>query len=333
MSNGSGWNEYWQRTREAAAHKAGGPQDEVLARFWASFFTEALAPATRSRLLDLACGNGAATQHALDASRRLNRATTIVGVDISPAALPEFRQRFSRTWAVRTDANSLPFCDGSFDIAFSQFGVEYAGANAFSEAARVIARGGTLAAVVHLRDGAIYRECAANATAARDLQRSGIFTAAKEAFRSAAAVARGNGDRSELGSMHARLTVAANDVEAILRRHGTTVAGGAVQRLYSDLADMYRRAAAYDPREVAHWLDRMSQELEAYEARMSAMLTAALDDRDVDAILSRLASRGFVIRIVEKLAMGAARQEAAWAIVCDRPPTARTARFVTEATI
>lgn len=319
MSDGSGWDQYWQRTREAAAHKAGGPQDEVLARFWASFFSEALTTATQPRLLDLACGNGAAMQHAFDASRRSNRAVSIVGIDNSPAAIAELRTRFPQACSVLADAKSIPFGDGSFDIAFSQFGVEYAGAEGFYDAARVIARGGTLAAVVHLRDGAIYRECAANADAARGVLRSGIFAAAEEVFRSGFAVARGNGNRSEFDKAHARFAAAAKDVEAILRRHGSTVAGGAVRRLYTDLADMYRRVAAYDPHEVARWLDRMSREMAAYEDRMSGMLAAALDGRDVDAILSRLASRGFAIRIREKLAMGAAGQEAAWAIVCDRP--------------
>jgi hypothetical protein len=49
------------------------------------------------------------------------------------------------------------------------------------------------------------------------------------------------------------------------------------------------------------------------------MVAAALDDRGVDAMLSRLESRGFAIRIREKLVMGAGKQEGAWAIVCDRP--------------
>jgi len=319
VSSSFGWNEYWQRTREAAAHRAGGPQGEVLARFWASFFAEALTTAKRPRLLDLACGNGAATQHALDASRRLNRPVTILGIDNSPAALAALRRRFPPVWAVLADAKSLPFRDGSFNIAFSQFGLEYAGSDAFDDAARVIARGGTLAAVAHLRDGAIYRECAANAAAARGVLNSGIFAAAEGAFRAGFAVARGSGNRSEFDKAHARLTAAAADVEAILHQYGSTIAGGAVQRLYTDLADMYRRVAAYDPREVTRWLDRMSQEMSAYEDRMSGMQTAALD---VDAILSRLACRGFAIRIREKLAMGTAGHDAAWVIVCDRPSNA-----------
>lgn len=82
---------------------------------------------------------------------------------------------------------------------------------------------------------------------------------------------------------------------------------------------MYHGVAPYDPYEVARWLDRMSLEMVAYEDRMRGMLAAALDGRGVDAVLSRLASRGFAIRIREKLVMGAAGQEAAWAIVCDRP--------------
>lgn len=79
-------------------------------------------------------------QHAFDASLRSNRAVSIVGIDNSHAALAELRTRFPQACSVLADAKSIPFRDGSFDVAFSQFGLEYAGAYGFDDAARVIAR-------------------------------------------------------------------------------------------------------------------------------------------------------------------------------------------------
>ncbi|MEW5882534.1 MAG: methyltransferase domain-containing protein, partial [Pseudomonadota bacterium] len=74
------------------------------------------------RWLDVVCGNGGAMQHAFDASLRSNRAVSIVGIDNSHAALAELRTRFPQACSVLADAKSIPFRDGSFDVAFSQFG-------------------------------------------------------------------------------------------------------------------------------------------------------------------------------------------------------------------
>lgn len=317
------WEEYWRRTREAAAHKGGGPQDEVLARFWATFFNDALPHREHPRLLDLACGNGALTRHALDAAHLLGRAAPLaVGADNSLAALIDLRKRCPSVVAVLADAKSMPFPDRAFDIVSSQFGLEYAGEEAFAEAARLVAPGGTLVAVAHLREGAIYRECVGNLDAAQAIQRCGIFAAAKEAFRLGFAAARGHSAKSDFKRANAQLAAALNEVQAVLRCHGPGVAGGTMHRLCTDITEMYRRVAGYDPAEVARWLDHMARETAAYENRMKSMLAAAIDDAGMNAILVRLGSLGFSVRIREKLQMGVVKEEpGAWAIVCDLPPT------------
>lgn len=323
MQAAGAWDEYWRRTHEAAAHQGGGPQEAVLARFWTSFFEDVYARVATPRVLDFACGNGAVTRFAVDVASAQNAASSdapfIVGVDRSHAALSDLRKRFPAVHAVIADARRTPFPDERFDVVVSQFGIEYAGVEAIDEAARLIARGGVLAAILHLKDGAIYRECSANLRAIETLRSSGFFAETKQAFAAAFAAARGRAAAADLQRAQGRLAAAAKDVAAILRDRGPQVAGGAISRLYADVNEMYRRAAAYEPKEIGAWIDNMERETQAYADRMSAMRSAAVDEPLFREILQRLRAQRFAARIQQELLMGRDRQEpGAWLLVAER---------------
>ncbi|MDQ2943276.1 MAG: class I SAM-dependent methyltransferase, partial [Candidatus Dormibacteraeota bacterium] len=308
----SPWDEYWRLTREAAAHKAGGPQVEVLRHFWTSFFSDALSYRSGPRVLDLACGNGAVTGFALNVAARSERGLpSVVAIDTSLAALKDLKTRFPSVLAVASDAKRTPFDDQSFDVVASQFGVEYAGIEAIEEAARLVARGGTLAAILHLKKGAIYRECATNLQAILAVESSGILPATRDAFTAGIAAATGRIGNTDLQRRQTRFVKAGKAVERVLRRHGHDVAGGVVQRLHADIAQMYRRMGAHDPSDVANWIDDMAREVKAYAARMSSMLAAAIDEPSLDKMVNRITVGGLSVRIRDKLHMGVIRQEPA----------------------
>ncbi|HEU0305478.1 MAG TPA: class I SAM-dependent methyltransferase [Lysobacter sp.] len=310
------WDEYWRLSHEAAAHPTGGPQEEVLARFWTSFLRTALANVADPRLIDLACGNGAMLRFALDSARRAGRPLLALGVDNSPAAIADLKRRLPAVLGLVADVRQAPFPDGGFDIVGSQFGLEYGGLAAFDEAARLVAPGGMLALIVHLKDGAIYRECAANLQAIDGVRRCGILAATRDVFRAAAEGMRRAGDAA---AAKTRLLTAAREMEEILRTYGSAVAGGIVQRLYVDMGHMCLRVNAFRPTEVLHWVANMERESEAYAKRMSSMLAAAVDGRQMDVISARLANRGLSVRTREEMHIGVAKVEpAAWTLVCRR---------------
>ncbi len=315
------WDDYWRHTREAAAHKGGGPQDEVLARFWTSYFAEAYARSSRRRLIDIGCGNGSVASFAVDASKPpLDPLPFLVGVDNSFAALRAFSARFPAAAAVAADANRLPFKDRQFDIVTSQFSVEYAGLEAIEAAARLVSTGGSLALIMHLKGGAMYRECATNLEAVRALQRSRLLASLKQIFEAGQAAAPRPVDGSDAADARARLVQAMREVEATLNTHGKEIAGGALYRVHEDVAHMHRRRDAFAPEEIVHWVDVMTREFDAYAERMSAMLGAAIDEQEFDACLTRLTAQGLALRIRGKLEMGVRHREpAAWVLVCDRP--------------
>ena len=161
----SDWDAYWRNAQSAAAHKDGGPQDEVLERFWLQLF-EKVFPTFQAmpRMLDIACGNGAVPRFALASLSSLGQDVDlhISGLDDSHAALVEMRKRNSKLCGIAANSALLPFQDRAFNLVTSQFGMEYAGADVLAEVARVVRPGGVFAAVMHLRDGGIYRECAIN---------------------------------------------------------------------------------------------------------------------------------------------------------------------------
>lgn len=106
-------------------------------------------------VLDVACGNGAAT---LAAARRFCKVT---GLDYVPSLLAraEERARAERLdiALVEGDAEALPFIDGQFDAAISTFGVMFAPDHrkAAKELARVVRPGGKIGLASWTPDGFI----------------------------------------------------------------------------------------------------------------------------------------------------------------------------------
>ena len=104
-------------------------------------------------VLDVACGNGAAT---LAAARRFSKVT---GLDYVPALLAraEERARAERldVALVEGDAEALPFLDRQFDAALSTFGVMFTPdhARAARELARVVRPGGKIGLASWSPDG------------------------------------------------------------------------------------------------------------------------------------------------------------------------------------
>ncbi len=104
-------------------------------------------------VLDVACGNGAAT---LAAARRFCKVT---GLDYVKALLARGEERAQAERLdvafVEGDAEAMPFLDGQFDAAISTFGVMFTPdhARAAREMARVVRRGGKIGLASWTPDG------------------------------------------------------------------------------------------------------------------------------------------------------------------------------------
>ncbi len=308
------WDVYWRGTEANAAHREGGPQEPVLARFWAGFFESRLDDDAGGELLDLACGNGAVTGYARAARPGLISWCS----DYSGSALRELQKRHPGSHCVVADALRPPFADHSFAIVASQFGVEYAGPDAIVTAGRLVATDGWLVLVLHLRDGEIYRECAANRGAAEAIRESAVLTHARAAFAAGFALNAGTGTVESFKEAERAFTPAVRRLEEILREWGPSAADGLPRQLYQDIAHMYQRMSAYEPGEVMAWLQGMTAELDAYVGRMTSMLGAALDETVLAAQCSALKQLGFDTIETGTLAMGENNASAALRLVARR---------------
>jgi len=308
------WDTYWRDTRENAAHKEGGAQEALLAQFWRELLTEQLAANPNVRILDLASGNGAVTGFV----RQISPALAVHCCDYSLYALVELERRHPGNPRVVADAARLPYADASFDLVLSQYGVEYAGPEAIVEAARLLAPGGTLALLVHVFEGAIYRECERNRGVVTAIRELDILNLARSAFAAGFALNAGTGTVEAFKQAERAFTPAVRGLEQLLREAGKGAAGGLPGQLYQDIAHMYRRMSAYEQEDIRNWLQSMTAELEAYEGRMQSMLDAALSRDQMLALQVQLAARGFDDSPLRSLAVSEQGPAAAWALVTRR---------------
>lgn len=313
------WDGYWRHTGEAAGYRAGGRHEPLLALFWADLFAELLRGAHPLSILDVACGNGAALGYLFRAAGSRGTGADglfAVGLDGSVAALANLHRRLPRVIPVGADARNPPFADHAFDIVISQFGIEYGGGDAVVAAARLVRPGGTFAAIMHMKDGGIYRECATNLRVIDIISR--FLPPARAALLAAIDAGQGRGPREALQQADRALAAEASELERAFTQLGREVTGGFAFRLYQDIGHIYRNAARFAGSDVASWLDRMGGEVATYRERMAAMLGAALGEPQYNALAARLTESGMTVRRRETLGLGDAGS-AGWILVAQQP--------------
>jgi len=308
------WDNYWQGSRKAGSTGTGGAQDPVLADFWTAFFTTELSALADARLLDIGCGSGAVTEFALKVSKQQLVHPKITCLDSSASAIEHVKQTFPGVATVQANAADTPLPDGFFDYIVSQFGLEYAGPGALTEVARLLRHGGTIALVMHMRDGAIDRECGRDQQAITDVLDSGLFPALIHLFEENMALRKGQGSRVGFELADKALNPCVKAVETVITGHGKDVVGGLIYRIYADTAHMYQKMNAFHPEEVIAWANKVEGELLAFTSRLQSMQAAALDEAELEQAIASLAEGGIEISSRDTLSMGEENEPAAWVL-------------------
>ena len=309
------WDKYWHGTGTTGAFSAGGVSHPVIEAFWGEFFHSATSRYAEPVIIDVATGNGAVVESAIKAFG--DNAPSITCVDISAAAIENVKSRFPDVTGIVSDALSMPLEDHSFDIVTSQFGVEYAGADAVFEAARLVKSGGRLTLLMHIDGGTVHKECQDSLAAIKAMQDCNFVALATELFRNGFAAVRG-ADRAPYDAAGSKFAPAVAAAEKIMDEYGNDVAGSTIARLYDDVARIHSRLPNYDPDEILAWLGGMDAELVAYGERMSSMLATASTEADFDALCERLRGQGFRLEIANELRSAEEPLGLAWAIIALR---------------
>lgn len=148
------WSLYWAQDKLHSCIASDGAGDqEAVNNVWRSFCVNL---SDQARVLDLATGNGAVPSALLGVNSTL-RIDAVDAAQIQPMKYVSQARHLSQV-AFHSGVNILdmPFQDASFDALTSQFGIEYAGIEAASNAAlRVLKCGGHLGFLIHHVDSEI----------------------------------------------------------------------------------------------------------------------------------------------------------------------------------
>lgn len=309
------WDTYWQGTGDVGAYSSGGVNHPLILAFWDDFFSNVKQQYPIAKIIDIASGNGAVLERALAAFD--NQQADITCLDVSQAAINNIRERFPEVQGVVADAQDIPLNSGGYNIAISQFGVEYAGIDAIYEVARLVSEGGQLALMLHTREGSIHQECSESLDAIVRLQESKFIPYASEMFDAGFKAVQG-ANRVPYDEAAMKLAPALSSLEDIMRQYGQQVAGGTISRLYNDVGQIHERIQHYESDEILTWLNQMNDELDAYAERMSSMHDSAIDQPTFEQVCENLRERGLSIVRAEPLTSPDQDLPLAWILAAKR---------------
>ena len=114
---------------------------------WAPRLVAAAKLGAGMRVIDVACGTGVL---AIEAAEVVGATGAVTGVDLNPGMLAVARRKAPGIGWTEARAEALPFSNGSFDAALSQFGLMFFADReaAIHEMCRVLRPGGALAIAV-----------------------------------------------------------------------------------------------------------------------------------------------------------------------------------------
>lgn len=309
------WDTYWQGAESSAAYTGGGSSHPLVLSFWLDYFREVQSRDSEPRIIDIASGNGAVVESANTVfGEQLPEFTCL---DVSDAAILMLEKRFPGVHGIVADAAAIPLDSASYDIATSQFGVEYAGLDAVEETARLVAPGGELALMMHHHGGIIFEECGASLDAIKEMQAANFIPACIAMFEAAYETLQG-GDPARYSAAGKQFAPALGAMEAIMLQYGREVAASTILKIYRDVRTIHGRMRHYEPSAVLGWLEKMQSAIEAYTGRMASMRNAAIDTTKFEQLCANLVEKNFAILRAEPLAHTNQDQPIAWALIAKK---------------
>jgi len=299
-----GWADYWQHDGDGGEVfvNARGERHPALADFWSTVF-DRVPP--NAGIIDIASGAGSIFAH-LPAGHSFQ----LHAADIAEEALQALAERIPGVATTVCSADAVPFDDGYFDLVVSQFGIEYAGIDAFAEAARLVAPGGRLDCLCHVEDGYIDSNNKAQLDEARYLDESQFIDLCIDLTRAGYSDDAGDMQRTEA----AFLPIARNIAAGMKRCRG-----GIHSHLFQGFRKLFEERRDYDEADSISWLEDMRGELEKNIDRLSRMRSAALSTADTASIIENLKSVGLQEIQFELFTTEGNHLPVAWSLSAMRP--------------
>ena len=298
------WTRYWQSGTVTTFHgRFANNYDGVVREQWHGIFNRLPVGA---RIVDLGTGNGAVAILAARYSDRRQRDFDITAVDfadIDPArqlagkAASRDLPRIRFLGRTRIEQTTLP--DSSLDLAMSQFGFEYAPVDeAVAEVDRILKRAGGIFAInVHHADSAIVRQANDGIAQVAICDQSGLQGSIRKLHQRLDWLERESRDaRRDQRSIALRTRI--NERIAQLNRASARFNDPGPMSLF-----VRQSMSTFDPSVVSglsvdrklKMLQDAAAETDAYLQRMRDLVSCALDDAAIDALVDKLTDAGFTI--------------------------------------
>lgn len=290
------WSDYWRKDGAGGEVfvDAAGNKPKYLVEHWQAQFS---AMESVERVLDVACGGGSIFE---DLTPFQLAQLQLYATDLSQSALDILKQRMPRVTTSCGSATSMEYTDANFSCLVSQFGIEYAGNDAFREAARVLAPRGQLNFLMHVEDGYI------------DLRNKSLLIGAKAAISSQfipTAIelikASFKGTPSKLRKAKQTFQIAERKLSACMREHPE----GIHQHLYMGFLKMYSKYQAYHQQDIVGWLQIMHKDIKKMIDKVQAIRDVSLSTDNVDEIKDVLCANEVTNIEVSTLRLPTAEEE------------------------
>lgn len=290
------WSRYWQgRTTdpcftEGAGVFLGTPGVPFeLAEVWAPF---ANGLPENARVLDLATGSGSVVQQIARHAAAAGKTLRIVGIDYANIPPPKDEAPSGQSLEFRSGVRmeELPYADGEFDAATSQYGLEYSDLRqSLPEIARVLRPGATLCAVVHTDASVIVSFGRSNLQRIRNVDRKGLVSDALKAVNQAEAYMKDPSKLAAWQKARDRLKGRFDRLRSLIK--------GSEDALYDVcvrlLAQLFAQIDQFDPDDSRQYVRDFGFELESWQARLQALSDAALNEASAVDLHERLRAAGF----------------------------------------
>jgi len=303
-STDQGWADYWQQDGDGGEVfvNAAGERHPALAEYWSAVFE---GVPDNASVIDIASGAGSIFAH-LQADHGLK----LFAADIAEEALEALADRVAGVTTTVCSADAIPYDNEYFDLVVSQFGIEYAGIDAFTEAARLVAPGGGLDCLCHVEDGYIDSNNKTQLEEANYVQESLFIGLCVDLLRA--------GYRDDVGEMQ-RTEAAFLPVARRVAQGMERCPRGIHSHLFQGFRKLFEERRSYDQAESMTWLGNMQAELDKNIDRLSRMRAAALSEADTGSITKNLGSAGLQEIQFELFTTAGNELPVAWKLSARRP--------------
>lgn len=314
-SEAAAWGQFWAGRSPGDEHRYRDPRvADVLDAHWSRYFSDRIEEGGVTSLLDLACGEGEVLRFAEQVfARSSDDLPRAICCDVAPPAV-QMAAGALNALPVAADSSALPFADAAVTCAVSQYGLEYAGQAAFSEAARVLDAGGQLHALVHCRGGVVEAACGDVAALLTTVIDSNLFERMADYAKDIPLAAAGEVPDARARECVDNLRAALDAVGEALAIASHGPAREHVARLVADCRTLAGRLGHFAPSDVTAWINGQKSDTAAFQHRMTSMLDVAQSEDDMRGIVGRLDAAGLAVSPLSVLEAPGQSGALAWVV-------------------